>query len=201
MKLDQEIFKNVFGRDFDKKEEKDIQALTALHYFLAGAGLKRMHFRRGSRNSYGYRPTEKGLVSDECRLDILSHQGEDRFFIPKLNFALIDDLKLQEKIVSQRVNEYLSSVEIALESTREILSKDFDDRDAIIYAGMYDFLNYYYLGNKTDDEKSKRFYSEMPNGDYELGRTLTEQIGIVYGSIIESNRQSKSNPISGENEG
>ncbi len=196
MKLDQDIFKHVFGREYDIKDEKDIQALTTLHYFLAGAGFRRMHYRKNSRGRYGYAPSEKGLLSEECLLDLLSKQGEDKFFIPKL---IINNLELENSIVSQCVSMYLSCIEIALESTREILKKDFDDRDALINAGMYDFLNYYYLKNATDNEKSARFYKDMPNGDYEISKTVTEQIEVIYGSICESERQSKQNL--GENQG
>ncbi len=182
MKLDQELFKHVLGRGYDVKDEKDLMTAIALHYFCNQFGIFDVV------RDYGFILTDKGVLSPDCMRDVLAER--------KGSF-------------SGKFTEYtenvLSSLEIALESTAEILKRPFDERDAIISAAAYKYVKSVYCSFHEDDEemKKKEFESHFPAGDYELGKTCDEQAEIVFESIIESERQAKlkKSQTSGENEG
>ena len=170
MKIDQEIFKRVFGREYNVIDEKDIMATVSLHFLINMFGV------HSEPRDYGYVLTDKGLVSIDCRRDILSQ---------------FDDLK--ERQFSEMTLNVLASLNIALESAAEILGKPFDERDAMISAAVYKYINaVLFIGFEDEETVKHEFQKRFPAGDCELGKTCSEQAEIVYNSIIESNAQKKS---------
>ncbi len=165
MKIDQLIFENVLGREYNPQDEKDVMAAISLHFWLNNLGIW------SETRDYGYVLTDDGLVSLQCRQDVLNQ---------------CDDLRGLE--FSQTTMYALAALEIALENTTEILRKPFDERDAVISSAVYKYIkNEYHLGREEDDEKIKlEFEKHFTAGDYELGKTCCQQAEIVHNSFVDT---------------
>ncbi len=168
MKIDQEIFKTVFGKECDVNDEKDIMACISLHFWLNNFGVWT------ESRDYAYVLTDKGLLSCQGKQDVLNQ---------------LDDLN--ENQFSETTIKALSSLDIALESTAEIIKKPFDERDTIISSAVYKYIKTeYHLGQEEDEKKRHQsFKKHFSAGNYKLGKTCCEQAEIVYNSIIESKWQ------------